>query len=368
MPPSDTRRAVVWTAIAAAVVLALLFGTKAWMSHRAQAAQAHRGPFSVSVAVAPVQTVSWQREIRAVANLVAVEGVHLVPQLTGQVTGIYFRSGQHVRQGQRLVQLDNSNQLAQLSADRAAETLAKLNYERSRNLYAAHATSEATLQTTQASYESAKAATAGIEATLAKLSVRAPFTGWIGVRAVSVGQYLSPGTEIATLDVWDPLRAQFTMPQSQIDLVSVGQAVEIDVNAFAGHAFAAKVTALGSEVDPNSRNITVQASLPNPKGLLRPGMFGNARLLVGKARSALAVPSTAIAYNTFGDFVYVVEPRKAAGDSTLVAVATPVQVGETRDDLTEIVSGLKAGERVVTAGQVKLHDGAPVTIAAGGGS
>jgi len=368
MPQPNTRPAVVWTAIVAVVALALLFGVKAWMGHRTQAEQAHRGPFSVSVAAAPVQTVSWQREIHAVANLVAVEGVHLVPQLTGQVTGIYFHSGQFVRQGQRLVQLDNSNQLAQLAADRAAETLAKLNYERSQNLYAVHATSEATLQSARATYESAKSATADIEATLAKLSVRAPFSGWIGVREVSVGQYLSPSTEIATLDVWDPLRAQFTVPQDQIGLVSVGQAVEIDVNAFAGRAFAGKVTALGSEVDPNSRNITVQANLPNPKDLLRPGMFGNARLLVGEARSMLAVPSTAITYNTFGDFVYVVEPRKVGGDSTLVAVATPVHVGETRDDLTEIVSGLKAGDQVVTAGQVKLHNGAPVTVAAGGGS
>lgn len=366
MPRPNPRRAVLLTALVAVAALALLFGVKAWLGHRARAAQAQHGPFAVSVAAAPVQTVSWPREIHAVANLVAVEGAHLVPQLAGQVTAIYFHSGQLVQRGQPLLQLDNSNQLAQLDADRAAEKLAGLSYERSKSLYATHATSEAALQSARAAYESAKAATANIQATLAKLTVRAPFAGHIGVRQVSVGQYLSPSTEIATLDVWDPLRVQFTVPQREMGLLRVGQSVEIEVDAFAGHRFAGKVTALGSEVDPNSRNLTVEATLPNPKSLLRPGMFGAATLLVGEARSALAVPSTAITYNTFGDYVYVVQPRQAGNASTLVAVATPVKVGETRGDLAEVLSGLKAGDRVVSAGQVKLHNGAPVRIAAGG--
>ena len=368
MSQTDTRRPIVWTVIMAVLVLALLFGVKAWNDHRAQALHARRGPFAVSVSAAPVESVSWQREIHAVTNLVAVEGVHLVAQLPGQVTGIYFHSGQRVSAGQRLVQIDDSNQRAQLASDRAAETLARLSYERAQHLYAAHATSEATLESARASYDSAKAATADIEATLAKLSVRAPFSGWIGVRDVSVGQYLSPSTEIAALNEWDPLRVQFTVPQSEIALIRVGQTVEIDVNAFPGHEFTGKVTALSSEVDANSRNITVQASLPNPDLRLRPGMFGNVRVHVGQSSGALAVPSTAISYNTFGDFVYVIEPRKVAGRSMLVAAATPVHVGATRDDLTEIASGLKAGERVVTAGQIKLHDGVPVTVVAGGSS
>ncbi len=366
MSQSHTNRAVIRTAIIAVFALGLLFGAKAWLAHRAKNAQAHHGAYMVNIEAAPVQTVSWQHEIHAVANLVAVEGVHLVPQLTGQVTGIYFHSGQYVRQGQRLVQLDNSNQLAQLSADRAAETLAKLNYQRAVQLYAVHATSQSTLETTQAGYESARAATAGVEATLTKLAVHAPFSGWIGVREVSIGQYLSPSTEIAALNVWDPLRAQFTVPQNEISLVRPGQTVDIEVNAFPGRTFAGKVTALGSEIDSNSRNVMVQASLHNPLGLLRPGMFGTARLLVGEALTSLAVPSTAISYNTFGDFAYVIERRSVAGRDMLVAVAAPVQVGETRGELTEIVSGLKAGERIVTAGQAKLHDGAPVAIASGG--
>lgn len=362
MPQSETRRPVVWTAVVAGLVLAALFGAKVWKDQRAQAAQAHHGPFAVGVAAAPVESASWQREIHAVANLVAVKGAHLVPQLPGQVTGIYFHSGQYVHAGDRLVQLDNSNQLAELASDRAAERLAKLNFERAQHLYAVRATSEEALEKARAAYESASAATGNVRATLAKLSVRAPFDGWIGVRQVSVGQYLSPSTEIAALNVWDPLRAEFTVPQDEVGMLRVGQRAHLAVNAFPGRRFSGKVTALGSEVDPASRNLTVEALLENKDQLLRPGMFGNVELLVGEPRAVLTVPSTAVSYNTFGDFVYVIEPRRRGGKSTQVAVATPVDVGETRGDVTEIDSGLKAGEQVVTAGQVKLHDGAPVTI------
>lgn len=365
MSRSETRRSVVWTAVVVILVLGALFGAKFWTDQRARAKEAHHGPFTVSVEAAPVQTASWQREIHAVANLVAVKGAHLVPQLPGQVTGIYFHSGEYVHKSQRLVQLDNSNQLAELASDRAAEKLAKLNFDRAQHLYAVHATSEEALEKARAAYDSAKAAIGNVEATLAKLAVRAPFSGWIGVRRVSVGQYLSPSTEIAALNVWDPLRVEFTVPQDQIGLVRVGQTVRVDVNAFSERQFNGKVTALGSEINPSSRNMTVQASLPNPDHLLRPGMFGNAELLVGTARSTLTVPSTAISYNTFGDFVYVIKSRQTGGKTMQVAAATPVQVGETRDDITEIKSGLEAGERVVTAGQVKLHDGAPVTLAKG---
>jgi len=361
MAKSSTR-VVVWTAIVVALVLGMLFGYKGWQGHRAQAAQAHHGPYAATVSAAPVQSVSWQRAIHAVANLVAVQGVHLTPQLSGQVTGIYFHSGQFVHKGDRLVQLDDSNQRAQLASDLAAQALAKASYERAERLYATHAASEADLQSTQAAYRSAQAAVADVQATLAKLSVSAPFSGWLGVRAVSLGQYLTPGTEIAALNVWDPLRLQFAVPQGEIGLLHVGQTVQLGVNAFPGQTFTGQVSALGSEIDPGSRSFTVQASLPNPRHLLRPGMFGEARLLVGEARKVLTVPSVAISYNTFGDYVYVIGSRRAGGQSMQVAVATPVQTGETRGGLTEVTRGLEPGARVVTAGQLKLHDGMPVSV------
>lgn len=358
MAPSNLRAAA-FGAIVVAIVLGALFGYKGVQDRRAHAAQENAGGFAVSVSAAPVRSVSWQREIHAVASLVALQGVHLTSQLPGQVTGIYFHSGQYVRRGERLVQLDDSNQLAQLASDRAAAELAKADYERAQRLFGTHATSEAQVQTTRASFDRAKAAVAGDRATLAKLAVSAPFAGWIGVREVSLGQYLSPGVAIAALNIWDPLRVQFTVPQSELAAVRVGQEVHIGLDAYPHEDFIARVTALGSEVDPASRNVTVEAHLPNPKRLLRPGMFAQAQLLVGAPHQALAVPAEAITYSTYGDFVYRVEERK--GEQ--VAVATTVRTGETRGGLTEVASGLKTGELVVTAGQVKLHDGAPVRVA-----
>lgn len=351
-------RAVVLSVIAVALGLGALFGYKGLQDRRARAAQAHHGDFTVNVSAAPVQSVSWQRQVNAVASLVALQGVHLTPQLPGQVTALYFHSGQYVHGGERLLQLDNSNQLAQLASDRATVELARANYERAQRLFRIHAVSEADVQSTHASYDTTQAAVAGDRATLAKLAVRAPFSGWLGVREVSLGQYLASGTEIAALNAWDPLRVQFAVPQSEIALVQVGQTVRIAVDAFPGQSFSARVSALGSEVDATSRNITVEAMLPNPQHRLRPGMFAQAQLLVGAPQQVLAVPTVAVTYNTYGDFVYRVEARGAQQ----VAVATPVRTGDTRDELTQVLSGLKVSEQVVTEGQLKLHDGAPVSL------
>lgn len=359
---NSERHTVLRTVLIVAVVLAVVFGIKLWEKHAALAAQARHGPYEVSVSVAPVVKVPWRAEIHMVASLVATSGVDLTPQLPGQVTGIYFHSGEHVNKGQRLVQLDDSNQLATLAEDRANETLASINYRRAQRLYAARATSLAALDTARADEQSAKAAVANVRATLAKLAVSAPFSGWMGVRQVSLGEYLSPGTEIAALNVWNPLRAEFTVPQSQSGLVHPGQSVDLSVDAFPGRRFPGRITAIDSQVNPSTRNVTVEAIVRNPTLQLRPGMFGEARILVGAAQKRLAVPTVAVTYSTFGDYVYVVKKRKQGSHELQVAVATPIKAGHTRGQLTEIRGGLHPGELVVTAGQIKLHNGMPVVI------
>lgn len=361
MAHSD-RRIVLRALVIVAAALAVIFGIKIWQDRAEKAALANRGIFMTSVSAAPVVKIAWQPEIHAVTSLVATAGVALTPQLSGQVTGIYFHSGEYVRQGRRLVQINNSNQLAALAQDRAAEALARINYQRAEHLYAARATSQADLDTARANLQSAIATVANDRATLAKLSVSAPFSGWMGVRDVSLGQYLSPGTEIAALNVWNPLRAEFTVPQNKSGQIHPGQAVHITVNAFPGRRFVGRITAIDSEVNASTRNVTVEAIVPNPHLLLRPGMFGEARVLVGAAQARLAVPTLAITYSTFGDYVYVVQRGKAAGRAMQVAIATPVKPGQTRGKMTAILSGLHAGELVVTAGQVKLHSGMPVII------
>ncbi len=350
------------TVVVVVVVLGAIFGFKFWKAHQASAAMAHRGPYVVSVSATPVVKMSWQPRIDAVASLIAVDGAHLTSQLAGQVTGVYFHSGQPVRKGQRLVQIDDSNQRAQLASDRATETLDRLNFQRATSLFRLRAASRASLDTARAAYEVARAAVANDLATLAKLSVSAPFAGQIGIRQVSIGQYVVPGTEIAALNTWNPLRAQFTVPQSQIDLVPPGDEVSIVINEFTSRHFIGRVSAMDSEVNPSTRNVTVEAMVPNPQSMLRPGMFGEARVRVGAAKQVLAVPTVAVSYSSFGDFVYVVLTRKSGGQTMRVAIATPVHPGDTRGGMTQILSGLKLGQLVVTAGQMKLRSGMPVAV------
>ena len=194
------------------------------------------------------------------------------------------------------------------------------------------------------------------------LNTRASFSGWLGVRQVSLGEYLSPGTEIAALNVWNPLRAEFTVPQSQSGLIHPGQTVALTVDAFPGQRFEGQIAAINSEINPNTRNVTVEAIVQNPKMQLRPGMFGEATILVGSAHQRLAVPTVAVTYSTFGDYVYVIKTRSAADHEQQLAVSTPIRAGQARGPLTEVLSGLNAGERVVTAGQIKLRNGTPVVI------
>lgn len=362
---NSERRIMLRTVLIVAVAIAVIGGIKLWRNHAARAAQAHRGPYQVSVSAAPVGTVSWRSEIHTVASLVATSGVNLTPQLSGQVTGIYFHSGEHVKKGKRLIQLDDSSQLATLAEDRANEALAHINYQRAQHLYAARATSRAALDTARADEQSAKAAVDNVRATLAKLALSAPFSGWIGVRQVSLGEYLSPGTEIAALNVWNPLRAEFTVPQSQSGLIHPGQTVDLAVDAFPGRRFQGRITAVDSQVNPSTRNVTVEAIVRNAHLRLRPGMFGEASILVGAAHTHLAVPSVAVTYSTFGDYVYVVKKHKEGAREVQVAVSTPIHPGHARGELTEILSGLHSGELVVTAGQIKLRNGTPVVIRRG---
>ncbi|MHB1543234.1 MAG: efflux RND transporter periplasmic adaptor subunit [Gammaproteobacteria bacterium] len=356
------KRVLILSSIVAGVVLALLIGIRTWMGYEAAAAMAHRGPMLVSVTTAPVRTMPWTKNIHAVANLVAVSGVELTPQLAGQITAIDFHSGEYVHRGQVLIEIDDSNVRAQLARDRAALTLAEINYRRALRLYKVNATSRSTLDTALANRNSARAVVANDEATLAKLRFQAPFSGWIGVRQVSLGQYLIPGATITSLNVWQPLRVEFTVPQNQVAKIRPGVPITVRVDAYPKHPFGGHIVAVSSRINPATRNLSVDAEIPNRHQWLRPGMFGEVTLEIGHPHPTLVVPSTALTYSTFGDYVYVIHQKKILGHLLPVAIATPVQVGSVRGSITPIRSGLKPGERVVTAGQIKLRSGMPVSI------
>ncbi len=345
--------------VALVVLFGAIFGGKFYAEHRAAVAAAHRSfpPTAVSTGVASDQP--WNPEVNVVGSLEAVDGTEITAQIAGNVTDIAFISGGRVHKGQLLVRLDDSSQLALLHADQAKLQLAQTTLTRTQKLYEAHAASQSDLQTAQANAAAAQAAVDGDQATLRKLDISAPFSGILGIREVSLGQYVSPGTGIVNLQSYDPLLLDFTLPQSTVSEIAVGQKVAFTVNTYPGKSFTGRVTAIGAQVDPATRNIGLQATLANPRGLLRPGMYGGVQLVVGHALHGVVVPNTAVSYNTFGDYVYIVESTPG---KPMTVHQSVVQVQDQRGSLALIASGVKAGDTVVTAGQEKLRDGASVTV------
>ena len=341
------------------VVFGAIFGWKFYANHRAAVAASHytMPPATVSTAVA--KDAPWSAEVTVVGSLSAVQGTEITAQIAGNVTQVAFRSGARVHKGELLVRLDDSSQLALLHADQVKLQLAQATLERARKLYAAHATSQSDLQTAEADTGAAQAAVEGDRATLKKLEIAAPFDGMAGIREVSLGQYVSPGTAIVNLQSYDPMLLDFSLPQSSISKIAVGQEVTFTVNAYTDKSFAGRVTAIGSRVDPATRNIDLQATLANAHSLLRPGMYGSVNLALGKAQNGVVVPNTAITYNTFGDNMYVLTP---GAQHDFIAHQHVVQVQDQRDGMALIASGVNAGDTVVTAGQVKLRDGGAVTV------
>ena len=344
------------------IVFGGIFGGKLYVNHRAAVAAAQRGIPPVTVSTAVAADKPWSPYAQAVGSLEAVSGTEITAQIAGNVTQIAFRSGQRVHKGKLLVQLDNSTQLAQLNADQAKLQLAQTTLTRTKKLYTARAASQSDLQTAQADYAGALATAEGDQATLAKLAISAPFSGSAGIRGVSLGQYVSPGTSIVNLQTYDPMLLDFTLPQNTVSEIAVGKAVDFMVNAYPGKHFSGRITAIGSQVDPATRNIALQATLSNPHELLRPGMYGDVRISIGHERHGVVVPNTAISYNTFGDYIYVVAPVEAKGQRELVVHQRVVQVSDERGGEVLLAGGAQAGETVVTAGQGSLRDGVAVVV------
>lgn len=319
----------------------------------------------------PAQTVAtmtakrevWQPTLSAIGSLRAVQGVDVTTEVGGLVQKIDFNSGDHVQAGDLLVQLRVSADKAALQGLEAAAKLAKLNYERDQTLIKKHAISASQLQQDRSKLESAQAAVAQQKADIAKKTINAPFSGELGVRQVDLGEYVSPGTTVVTLQSLHPLYVEFSLPQGDIDKVRNGQEVVVTVDAYPGMRFMGKVNAVEPKVNRATRNFNVQATIPNKDERLRPGMFANVGVLLPEQPHYVTLPRTAVAYNPYGDYVYVIEKtRDKQGNTVLKAQQHVVKTGPTRGDQVAILKGVKAGQQVVVAGQIKLRDGSPVRI------
>lgn len=344
------------------VLFTAIFGWKAFVNYKVHQFMASRGVPTITVSTAKVRSVKWATRIHSVASLVAIQGVTVTAQLPGVVTGIYFHSGQKIKAGNVLVQVNDGPQLAQLHYDIAQAAVAKSNWRRTRLLYHEKAASRADYDSANATYRSAKARVAGDYATLQELTLRAPFSGVLGIRAVDLGQYVAPGSAIVDLQALKTLYANFTVPQQQFPHIHMGQLVQLEVDAYPHTIFMGRIHALDSAVNTATRNILVQAAVPNVDDVLRPGMFANVRIISRRQHKVVVVPATALAYNTYGDIVYVVRHTTVKGHSLLIAHAVLVTTGRERKGEVVVRHGLKAGETVVTAGQVNLRNGMPVAI------
>ncbi len=327
---------------------------------------------ATTVTAAPVINDTWQSHITAVGSLAPVEGVTVAAELGGKITRIAFEAGATVQAGDVLVQLDTTTEEAQLRAAEAAVELAKINLDRSRELLAKSTISKAEFDSNDAQFKQAAAQADNIRSVIAKKTIRAPFAGRLGIRLVNLGQILNPGAPVVSLQSPDPIFVDFSLPQQRLGQIAAGQTVRVVTDADAGTVFEGKVTAISPEVDAATRNVRVQATLDNPAGRLRPGMFANVTVLLPRTTEVVAVPATAVLYAPYGDSVFIIEDKKDAktGGTVKDADGNPVKVlrkevvrlGEQRGDFIAVTSGLQGGETVVTSGVFKLRDKIPVVI------
>jgi membrane fusion protein, multidrug efflux system len=318
----------------------------------------------------PPQTVSatkavldqWQPQLEAIGSLRAVKGADLSIEVSGVVDSISFNSGDDVDEGALLLKLRADDDVAKLASLKALEDLSNVTYQRDQKQLNIQAVSQATLDTDLANLKNAKANVAQQQAILDKKFLRAPFAGHLGIRAVDIGQYLGAGTVIVTLQALDPIYLDFFVPQQAVDRIRLGQQVAVKIDAFPDETFPGEVSAVNPRVDTNSRNVQVRATLKNPDHRLLPGMYATVDIATGAPQSYVTLPQTAITYSPYGDTVYVVESRTDNGKPQLVAQQTFVTTGATRGDQVAVVKGVNEGDMIVTAGQIKLHNGSIVLI------
>lgn len=325
----------------------------------------------ISVAAAPASERAWQSRLPAVGSLKALQGIDLRLEIAGTVKNVQFESGQKVKLGQPLLQLDSDVETASLSSAQADLGLAQVDYGRGAQLVGSQAISKGEFDRLTAVLNRLKANVAQLKATLAKKSIVAPFSGTIGIRQVDVGDYLASGSVVATLQDLSSLYVDFFVPEQSIPKLAIGQKVLVNVAAYPGQDFEGSISALNPKVEDSTRNVQVRATLANPDGKLLPGMFASLQVLLPNPRNEIVVPESAITYTLYGNSVYVVAPKKAedgqpqqdaSGKPTLVAERRFVETGERRDGVVVVTKGLQSGEQVVTAGQLKLNQGAEVAI------
>ncbi len=321
---------------------------------------------TISTAFAHQQT--WQPYLYAIGTFIATNGVNISTQEAGNVMQINFQSGQRTKKGDLLVLIDDRVEQAQLQNNLAAMKLAEITLERNRQLAAQSAVSKQALDEATAKYQQAAALTAQTKAIIDYKHITAPFDGKLGIRNINLGQYVKPGDNIVPLQNLDPLYVNFFLPEKEIAKLYVGQPIELSVDSPQNKIFTGKINAINSLVDVQTHTITVQATIPNPYEELYPGLFARIKVILAAKKNVVVLSQTAINYTLYGSTVYIVKPYQKTShiekeENKLFTVdLRPVRIGEQKKGKVVILSGVKAGEMVVTSGQLKLNNGQLVKI------
>ncbi|MBV8665237.1 MAG: efflux RND transporter periplasmic adaptor subunit [Burkholderiaceae bacterium] len=324
-------------------------------------------PMPQTVTATKVEALDWQPQLAAVGTVMPTRGVDVTTEIAGLVRDVKFKSGAHVNAGELLVQLNDDADVAQLRSLQAAADLAQTVLTRDKAQLEAQAISQAQVDNDAADLKSKRALVEQQKAAVAKKSIRAPFSGELGITTVNPGQYLNPGDKVVSLEKIDPIYVDFSIPQKEVAGLSIGQHVTLSNDAFPGTEFSGKITALNPKVDSATRNVQLEATLPNPKHQLLPGMFANVKVDMGDKKRYLTLPQTAVTYNPYGSTVFILKPdEKGAkddkGNPKLTAQQVFVTTGATRGDQVAVLTGITAGQQVVTSGQLKLKNGIDVVV------
>jgi membrane fusion protein (multidrug efflux system) len=349
--------------IAVGVILGGIFGYKGFQSSMMNKSLAVNAVPVVTVSAAEAVVKGWQPQISSVGSLRAVHGVDVTTEVAGLVQSVNFKSGDSVKAGQVLVQLNADTDIAELQTLIASRDLARSIYERSKKQFLVKAVSQASLDADEADLKVKEAEVAQQQAEVDKKTIRAPFAGRLGIGPVDPGQYLNPGDEIVTLQALDSLYVDFSLPQQELSRVTIGQVVVVSLDVAPDQEFAGRISAINSKVAPETRNVRIEAAIANPQHKLLPGMYATLKIQAGAVNRYLTIPRTAITFNSYGETVYVIESAEGAdGTSSTIVKQIFVTVGSSRGDQVAILKGLKGGDMVVTSGQLKLKNGSHVTI------
>lgn len=351
-----SKQSIITIALVATIVAG---GVGLWYwQNKQESAAIQSGPPPSVIAATEVTQENWQPSLQAVGSLVATNGINLTTEVNGIISKILFQSGQLVEQGQIMIRLDDSVDVAALEALRAERTLAEVQFKRMSELLKKRITSKSEYDEAQARYDAASARVKQQEAIIRRKVIRAPFAGLAGIRRVDLGQFIEAGEAIVSLQALDSIYADYTLPERYLSRLKPGQLVNVKLDAIPDRVFSGEVSAVDSGIDTGTRTLKVRASLANPEGVMRPGMFAQVETITGEAQPVLTLPGTAISFNTYGNFVFVINKD----DKGLLTVKrTPVETGENRSGRVT-VSKLPAGTLVVRAGMIKLRDGVPVKI------